>query len=160
MSNGIRKALWLVCGCLAASAIALAAAESRRASRMKTLTVAPPGGTATRPSTGASGQGRSSSAAGGAQDVGPAQVVRFTVYPEGIRPAEEHASAGLVSVTVEDLGGVTEGLVVQDGRGAALGRVSHPQGRGRGSQRLRLERGQYRVFDPSRPQLQATLVVE
>ena len=92
--------------------------------------------------------------------VGSVQLVRFTVYPEGIKPTEAHAISGTVAVYIEDLGGVSTGLIIQNSLGVRLGQVARSAGVKRGSIRLELLPGQYKVFDSTRPQHQATLVVK
>jgi hypothetical protein len=88
------------------------------------------------------------------------RVVRFVVSAEGIRPSQTEVTAGQVAVYMETLGGISDGLIVADEHGQHLGQLARAQGKGRGSQRLNLKPGEYRVFDATRPQNYATLIVK
>jgi hypothetical protein len=91
---------------------------------------------------------------------GHAEIVRFIVYAEGIRPSIAYASPGLVQIYVEDLAGISLGLVVRQEVGPVLGQVVRTAGRSRGSVRVRLEPGRYQIYDASRPRNSATLIVQ
>ena len=91
---------------------------------------------------------------------GAEQVVRFTVYDVGIFPREAHASPGWVAIHIEDMSGKSAGLVVQSESRQTMGQVVRGQRQWRGHGRLRLEPGRYRIFDASRPESRATLIVD
>lgn len=91
---------------------------------------------------------------------GQAQIVHFTIYEEGIFPREERANPGLVAIYINDLSGGTQGLVVENESRQRVGQVRRIQGRDRGHSRIALGRGRYQVYDISRPQYRATLIVE
>jgi hypothetical protein len=91
---------------------------------------------------------------------GAEQVVRFTVYDVGIFPREAHASPGWVVIHIEDMSGSSAGLVVQSESRQTLGQIVRGQRHWRGHGRVRLEPGRYRVFDATRPESQATLIVD
>jgi len=93
--------------------------------------------------------------------LGPAQMVRFTLYDAGIFPREARVSAGQVVIYLEDVSGNSAGLVVIESTSRlTLGQVIRSQGQGRGSSRLAMVPGSYEVFDASRPGNRARLIVE
>jgi hypothetical protein len=92
--------------------------------------------------------------------LGRAEIVRFTVYEAGIRPNILRASPGLVEIHIEDLASISAGLVVQRESGSTLGQVVRAPGRWRGSVRMLLEPGRYRIYDATRPRNSATLIVQ
>ena len=92
--------------------------------------------------------------------IGPAQVVRFTLYDAGIFPREARASAGQVVICIEDVTGNSEGLVVQNEARVVQGQVVRSASQWRGARRMALLPGTYLVFDASRPGNRATLLVE
>ena len=63
-------------------------------------------------------------------------------------------------VYMEDAGDISDGLLVRDTHGLALGRISRMDGKHRGGQRLNLKPGEYRVADAARPQNYAKLIVK
>jgi hypothetical protein len=94
---------------------------------------------------------------------GPVQTVRFALYDAGIYPQEVRAQKGAVSIAMEDLSGGTEGLIVERRAGNAPERIAHvPRGQryGRGKETLELTPGTYEVWDASRPDNRATLIIE
>jgi len=91
---------------------------------------------------------------------GQAQIVHFTLYDVGIFPHEERANPGLVAIYINDLSGSAQGLIVESESGQRVGQVNRMQGRDRGRSRIALGRGRYQVYDASRPQYRATLIVE
>ena len=103
---------------------------------------------------------QNSAALPAAQPFGPIQMVRFTVYAEGIRPSVVHTTRGLVAIYIEDLSTNSAGLIIQNEARLALGQVVRRQGNWRGSSRMLLVPGQYQVYDASRPRNSATLIVE
>jgi hypothetical protein len=87
----------------------------------------------------------------------------FTLYPTGIEPAVLHTTKGLVAVAIEDHSGGTAGLAVEKEIGnvkVSLGQVVRDLNHWRGRTELRLEPGRYRVFDSSRPDNDAELIVD
>jgi hypothetical protein len=91
---------------------------------------------------------------------GPAQVVRFTVYSEGIFPREARVSPGVSVICIEDMSENSAGLVLQNELRLTLGQVVRGPGQWRGQSRITLVAGRYQVFDASRPAHRAALVVE
>ena len=94
---------------------------------------------------------------------GPVQVVRFTLYDAGIYPSEAHAQPGLVAVSIEDLSGASSGLVIERREGKVstlLGRVERLQDRLRARGEILMTLGHYDVYDASRPDNRAVLIVE
>ena len=95
------------------------------------------------------------------QVVGPVQMVRFTVYDEGLRPAEAHVSPGWVAVYIDDrTTRNSASLVVQTELGIPLGQVVRRAGRSRGSTQMYLQAGRYRIHEASQHGSAATLIVE
>jgi hypothetical protein len=92
--------------------------------------------------------------------LGPAQVVRFTVYDEGIFPREARISAGVGVICLEDMSGNSTGLVLQNELGLTLTQIVPGQGQWRGQSRIALVAGRYQVFDATRPAHRAALIVE
>lgn len=108
----------------------------------------------TRPAAPAATQG-----AGG----GPVRVVRFALYDAGILPREAHVERGRVVVSISDYTGGSEGLVIEVGEGQerrSVGVVRRAGPRWRGREELNLSPGTYQLYDASRPENRATLVVE
>ena len=94
---------------------------------------------------------------------GPVQTIRFALHDAGILPNEAHAQKGLISIAMEDLSGGSEGLVVERETGNAPERVTHVrrgEHYGRGRETLELMPGTYQVWDASRPENRATLIIE
>lgn len=74
-----------------------------------------------------------------------------------------HTTKGLVAVAIEDHSGGTAGLGVEKEIGnvkVSLGQVVRDLNHWRGRTELRLEPGRYRVFDSSRPDNDAELIVD
>lgn len=92
----------------------------------------------------------------------PVQNIRFTIYPEGIFPREITVQKGLVSIVVEDRTRKTEGLRIErevgNGR-VPVGQIKAAQNFWRGRDQLRLQPGDYQVFDASKPSSRARLIV-
>jgi hypothetical protein len=92
----------------------------------------------------------------------PVQNIRFTLYDEGILPREVQATKGLVSFAIEDRTRKSEGLVIEREVGnvrVAIGQVKRFQNVWRGRGQVRLVPGRYTIFDSSRPQNRARIVV-
>lgn len=92
----------------------------------------------------------------------PVQNIRFTVYENGIAPREIKVKKGLVSIVIDDRTRKSEGLAVEREAGNGRVRVGHVkrnQDFWRGRDQVRLTPGTYAVFDTSRPENRARLVV-
>lgn len=88
------------------------------------------------------------------------QVVRFDLYDAGILPREARVAPGRVVIAITDFTGGTGGLVVQRELSRTdVGQVRRTGERWRGRQELILGAGTYDVFDASRPENRATLIV-
>jgi hypothetical protein len=95
--------------------------------------------------------------------VGPVRYLRFTLFEEGIRPAEMRINAGLVNIAIEDKTTDGEGVVIQrveEGRGNAIGDVRNVLDQKRGRGRFGLTAGTYELQDAVRPANKAVLIVE
>jgi len=90
----------------------------------------------------------------------PLQVVRFTLYDIGIYPRETVADKGVIAISIEDLSGGSEGLILERETGGAIAHVSREGKQRRGRGEVKLTPGRYRVYDASRPTNSATLIVE
>ena len=107
--------------------------------------------------------GKQSLAQASAADKRGLHGIVFTLYPVGIEPASLHTTKGLVSISIEDHSGGTAGLVIERETGNAkvsLGQVTRDLNHWRGGTEMRLEPGRYRVFDSSRPDNDAELIVD
>jgi hypothetical protein len=93
-------------------------------------------------------------------DRGPAQIVNFTIYEEGIFPRETRASAGIVVLHMDDMSGVSAGLVVVRESQETLLPVVRSFGQSRGNRRIALGAGRYTVYDASQPLNRATLIID
>jgi len=94
---------------------------------------------------------------------GPVQVVRFTLYDIGIYPQEARVAHGRVVLSLVDYTGGSAGLVVEretEQVRELAGLVTRTGGHWRGRRELNLGPGIYRLYDASRPENRATLVVE
>jgi hypothetical protein len=95
--------------------------------------------------------------------IGPVRNLRFTLFEEGIRPAEMRINAGLVNISIEDRTVDGNGVLIQRveaGRGIAIGNVRNLENETRGRSRFRLTPGKYELQDAARPDNKAVLVVE
>jgi len=93
-------------------------------------------------------------------ELGPAQMVHFTVYDAGIFPREERVTAGIVALHLEDMSGGSAGLVVASESLVTLAQIVRRPGRWRDNAQVSLVPGRYTVYDASRPMNRATLIVE
>lgn len=93
-----------------------------------------------------------------AQAVGPAQMVRFTVYDEGIRPAVAHVSPGLVAIYLDDKSTHTASLLLANDQ-HPLGTISRQVGKLRGHSTILLTTGRYTIYEANRRNSAATLIV-
>lgn len=95
--------------------------------------------------------------------IGPVRNLRFTLFEQGIRPAEIRLNAGLVNISIEDKTADGNGLVIERleaGRRSAVGNVRKMQDQTRGRSQLRLAPGTYELQDAVRPANKAVLIVE
>ena len=93
----------------------------------------------------------------------PTQVARFTLYDAALYPREAHARHGHLIISLVDYTGGALGLIVErdtDHARQDVGQLTRRGVRWRGRQELDLGPGTYRVYDASRPENVATLVVE
>ena len=95
-----------------------------------------------------------------AEPSGPVQIVRFTVYEDGLWPTEAYVSPGVVRIYFEDTTRTSAGLVVQTPLGISIGQAVRQPRLFRGSTQLNLRAGRYRIFDASRPRSSSTLIVQ
>jgi len=93
-----------------------------------------------------------------AQSAGPVQMIRFTVYDEGIRPSVAHASPGLVAIYIDDKSTHTASLILADGQ-HPLGAINRGQGRSRGHSTILMQSGSYTIYEANRKAQSATLIV-
>ena len=108
---------------------------------------------------------RAASSGGSSQSgvVVPNQNVRFTIYPEGIHPASATVHKGLVSISIEDLAGANDGVLVErlgDREPQSVGRVQRFQHHWRGRSSVYLTPGTYRLQIPGKYTNEAQLTVE
>jgi hypothetical protein len=90
----------------------------------------------------------------------PLQVVRFTLYDKGIYPRDAIADKGVIAISIEDLSGGSEGLMLERETGGVIAHVRREGKHRRGRGEVKLTPGRYRVYDASRPSNSATLIVE
>jgi hypothetical protein len=99
----------------------------------------------------------------GGTERGPVRMVRFVLLDHALYPRQMRIGQGLVNVAVEDETGNSEGLVVERVVNSAAQRVTTirrmPNVR-RGREILRLTPGQYAVYDASKPNNKADLIVD
>jgi hypothetical protein len=90
------------------------------------------------------------------------QVVRFTLYDTGIYPHETRANPGSVTISIEDLTGSSDGLLIQrvdtNGR-MPVGAVNKAARTLRTRKELHLPAGNYELVDASRTANRALLIV-
>ena len=98
-----------------------------------------------------------------ALSIGPIRSLRFTLFDEGIRPAEMRIKPGLVNLMIEDktkaLPHVTIQKVMADG-GVVVVRMLKDARQSRTRNILPLVAGKYQLVDATRPEHMAVLVVE
>ena len=91
------------------------------------------------------------------------QVLRFTLYDTGIYPTEARANPGSVTISIEDLTGSSDGLLIQrvdtPGR-TSVGAVNKPNRLLRVRKELQLPRGTYELVDSTRQENRALLIVD
>lgn len=91
------------------------------------------------------------------------QVLRFTLYDTGIYPNEARANPGSVTISIEDLTGSSDGLLIQrvdtPGR-TSVGAVNKATRLLRVRKELQLPRGTYELIDSTRQENRALLIVD
>jgi hypothetical protein len=93
-------------------------------------------------------------------ELGPAQMVHFTIYDAGLFPREARVSAGAVALHLEDMSSGSAGLVVANESLQTVAQVVRRPQRWRDNARVSLVPGRYTVYDLSRPANRAILIVE
>jgi hypothetical protein len=141
---------------IAAGALVFANAPKNRATQTTKIALQPD----SDGSVSASVKALNSAIPQGVSPLGPVQMIRFTVYDSGIFPAEAHAKAGTVAIFLEDVTGSSLGLTVDGAQGLALASIVRDVGRWRGSVRIVLAPGQYRISELGQAGHKAILVVE
>jgi hypothetical protein len=94
---------------------------------------------------------------------GPVQLVQFTIYDVGIYPQETRVQHGRVAISIEDLTGSSSGLIIDRVEGserARAGAVNRAMNQLRVRAEFPLTPGRYEVYDASRPENRAELIVE
>jgi hypothetical protein len=92
------------------------------------------------------------------QPTGPVQMVRFTVYDEGIQPIVANASPGLVAIYLDYKSTHTASLIVANEQ-HPLGSINRGQGRSRVHSTILLAAGRYTIYEANRRTNSAILVV-
>jgi len=90
------------------------------------------------------------------------QVLRFALYDAGIYPREARVEQGVVVISLVDYTGGSEGLIIErevNGGREHAGLAKRSGKHWRGRQELKLKHGTYCVYDASRPENRATLIV-
>ncbi len=98
-----------------------------------------------------------------AQRAGTREMVRFALYDVGIYPREARVGKGTVVISLVDYTGGSSGLALERQAAEANERVGVALREGatwRGRQQFDLTPGTYRIYDVSRPENRATLIVE
>ena len=94
---------------------------------------------------------------------GPVQMVRFTLFDNGIYPSSLRIHAGVINLAIEDKTNSSAGLIVEQEAGNALARIGQVRrfpNHWRGRELLNLLPGRYRITDASKSRNQAELLVE
>ena len=90
------------------------------------------------------------------------QVVRFTLYDTGIYPQEARVSPGPITISIEDLTGSSDGLIIErvDSTGRMpVGLMNKTAKLLRMRKELQLPKGSYEVIDSTRKDNRALLIV-
>ena len=98
----------------------------------------------------------------GESERGPVRMIRFVLLDTGLYPRTMRVDKGLINLAVEDETGVSEGLVVERVIDSSRERITTIRRRAnarRGRELLRLTPGQYVVYDASKPNNKADLIV-
>ena len=97
-----------------------------------------------------------------AREVQAAQHVRFTIYPEGIQPATMKVREGAILISIEDLAGASQGILVErtgEHEPQTAGKVERFERHWRGRSLINLSAGVYRLRVPGMPTNEAQLIV-
>lgn len=97
------------------------------------------------------------------RESGPVQMIRFTLFPDGIFPRERRVQAGLLNIAIEDRTGGSAGLEIEritGGDSTPVGTVRRIGDHPRGRHLIRMPPGRYRILDGSRRGNRALLIVE
>ncbi len=98
-----------------------------------------------------------------ATERGPVRMIRFVLLDTGLYPREMRVNAGLINLAVEDETGISEGLVVEriiNNSRERLTTIRRLPDAKRGRELMRLTPGQYVIYDASKPNNKANLIVE
>ena len=98
-----------------------------------------------------------------ATERGPVRMIRFVLLDTGLYPRQMRVNKGLINLAVEDETGISEGLVVErvvNGARERIGTVRRMSNARRGRELMQLTPGEYVVYDASKPNNQANLIVE
>ena len=99
----------------------------------------------------------------GESERGPVRMIRFVLLETGLYPRSMRVDKGLINLAVEDETGISEGLVVErvvDSSRERITTIRRMPNVRRGRELMRLTPGQYVVYDASKPNNQARLIVE
>lgn len=99
----------------------------------------------------------------GDSERGPVRMIRFVLLENALYPRSMRVNQGLINLSVEDETGSSEGLVVErivNGNRERVTTIRRLPNIRRGRELLRLTPGQYVVYDASRPDNKAELIVE
>jgi hypothetical protein len=99
----------------------------------------------------------------GASERGPVRMIRFVLLDTGLYPRQLRVNKGLINLAVEDETGISEGLVLERVVNGARERITTVRRRSdarRGRELMPLTPGQYVVYDASKPNNKADLIVE
>lgn len=99
----------------------------------------------------------------GQSDRGPVRMIRFVLWDNAIYPRSMRVDKGLINVALEDKTYASEGLAFERVVGGTHERVvtvRRLQDHWRGRELVRLTPGQYVVYDVSKPNNKADLLVE
>ena len=94
---------------------------------------------------------------------GPVRMIRFVLLENALYPRSMRVDKGLVNLLVEDETGVSEGLVVErvvNNNHERMTTIRRQPNVRRGRELLRLTPGRYIVYDASKPDNKAELMVE
>ena len=98
-----------------------------------------------------------------ATERGPVRMIRFVLLDTGLYPRQMRVNKGLINLVVEDETGISDGLVVErvvDSARERITTIRRMSNARRGRELMQLTPGQYVVYDASKPNNQANLIVE
>ena len=94
---------------------------------------------------------------------GPVRMIRFVLLDNGLYPRQMRVNEGLVNLVVEDDTGLSNGLVVErvdDGEREGVTTIRRRAELKRSRELIRVTAGRYIVYDASKPNNRADLIVE